>query len=102
MKKMLREEPARLTASIVAAVGAVLALLVAFGVPVTDTQQSAILSVATIVLPLLTGFVIREQVYAPATVKKIAVDAKVDALEAAGRGQYLTDRRPGPDHLAGT
>ena len=65
---VLRTEPARLIGAVTALVTAGIALLVAFGVPLTDTQQVAILSVVAAVAPLLAALVIRERVYAPATV----------------------------------
>ena len=65
---VLRTEPARLIGAVTALVTAGIALLVAFGVPLTDTQQIAILSVVAAVAPLLAALVIRERVYAPATV----------------------------------
>lgn len=101
MKTLLRTEPARLIGGIVAAVAAVVGLLVAFGVPVTDDQKEAILLVVSTVGPLVAGLVIRERVYAPATVKQLVVDAQVDALETRGRRDYaaaVRDRVEGPDH----
>ena len=74
---VLRTEPARLIGAVTALVTAGIALLVAFGVPLTDTQQVAILSVVAAAAPLLAALVIRERVYAPATVAEFTEHHKV-------------------------
>ena len=57
-----KAEPAVKIGTISAAVAAVLYLLVVFGVPLTDEQQTAILAVVTVVGPLVAGVVIRRYV----------------------------------------
>lgn len=53
VKSKLADEPVVTTATVVALVGAIIALLVSYGVPVTDEQREAILTVTTIGLPML-------------------------------------------------
>tara|TARA_R100001244_G_scaffold6385_8_gene7500 strand:+ start:604 stop:813 length:210 start_codon:yes stop_codon:yes gene_type:complete len=56
-----KTEPA-LVAGITAAVAAVLALLVAFGLDMTAEQQTAILGVVAVVAPLVAAIVTRSKV----------------------------------------
>ena len=58
----MSNEPAITIGSIVALVGAVVALLVSFGVDITDEQQKAILAVVTIGGPIAAGLLIRRKV----------------------------------------
>lgn len=53
VKSRLADEPVVTTATVAALIGAVIALLVSYGVPVTDEQKEAILTVTTIGLPML-------------------------------------------------
>ena len=61
-------------------VAAVLALAVAFGVPVTEEQRQAILQVVGIVVAIFLGgaVVARSKAYAPNTVQRIAAEAWED------------------------
>lgn len=63
----MNTEPAITIASLVALLGAVITLLVVFGIEVTDDQRDAIIAVATIGLPIVAGLVIRAKVVSPAT-----------------------------------
>lgn len=63
--------PALTVGVIGAAVGAVLTLLIAFGVDLTEDQTTAILGVVSTVGPILLAVITREQVYAPATVARL-------------------------------
>lgn len=72
-------DPSGLIAAIGAAVGAVLTLLVAFGVDLTDAQVDAILAVVATFGPLAVGFAIRRKAYAPDTVDQIAARAAANA-----------------------
>lgn len=54
MKNAARTEPVLTTASITSAVSAVIALLVAFGVDLTEAQTTAILGVVAVAAPLVT------------------------------------------------
>lgn len=65
-----RTDPSALFGSIVTAIGAILALLVAFGVDLTETQREAILGTAVALGPLVTALLIRRHAYAPATVER--------------------------------
>ncbi len=68
----MEREPARL----IAGVSAVIGLLVAFGVPITNDQTEAILKVVLIFGPLVMGELIRRQVWPAAS-----VDAVVQVTE---------------------
>ena len=68
-------EPLVAPASITAAVGALLSLLVAFGLDLTPTQTGAVMTAVTLVAPLVLLFLSRRKTYAPATVRAMVVDA---------------------------
>lgn len=61
-------EPALTVGAVTGFVTAVLGLLVAFGLPVTDGQQSAILGITAVLAPVVAAWFIRGRVYAPQTV----------------------------------
>lgn len=58
----MKREPAITVGTISAAVAAILALLVAFGLDVTEEQQTAILGVVAAIGPLVAGLLIRHKV----------------------------------------
>lgn len=58
----MHTEPAITIASVVALVAAVIGLLVAFGVEVTDAQRDAILTLVGIGGPIVAGLLIRRKV----------------------------------------
>lgn len=58
----MRSEPVITTATITAAVAALLGLLVAFGVDLSDDQQKAILGVIAAVGPLVAAYFARSRV----------------------------------------
>ena len=58
----MTREPLITVATITAAVSAVLALLVAFGIDLTGEQQTAILGVVAVAAPLVVGVVARRKV----------------------------------------
>lgn len=64
-------EPLWSVGGITAAVTAVLALVTAFGLPLTDAQQAAILGVAAVAAPLVVALVGRGKVFSPATVARL-------------------------------
>jgi hypothetical protein len=68
-------EPLVAPASITAAVGALLSLMVAFGLDLTEQQTGAVLAAVTLVAPLVLFFLARRRVFAPATVRAMVVDA---------------------------
>lgn len=78
MHKLTTTEPATVTGAIVTLIAAVLALLAAFGVQVTDEQRDAILAfvvAALVVLPLVTGLLVRPKV-TPTSQVVAQVDSK--------------------------
>lgn len=78
----MRREPLITVATITAAVTAVLGLLVASGVDVSDDLQKAILGVVAVAAPLVVGFLARPKVTPVASVTE-AVDASSrDGFEA--------------------
>ncbi|MFE7869776.1 hypothetical protein ACFUYE_05425 [Micromonospora humida] len=64
-------EPLVTVGVVTAAVTAVLALLTAFGLPVSDDQQTAILGLVAVVAPLVVMAVGRSRVWSPATVARL-------------------------------
>lgn len=64
----MNKEPAVILAAVTAFAVAILAALVAFGLDITDSQQSSILAVIAAVAPIVLGVVTRSKVFAPANV----------------------------------
>lgn len=58
----MRKEPAITLGTISAAVAAILTLLVAFGLDISEDQQTAILGVVATVGPIVAGLLIRRKV----------------------------------------
>jgi len=58
----MTNEPAVFIAAITAVISAVLTLLVAFGLDLTQDQTNAVLGAAGAILPLVAGFFIRARV----------------------------------------
>lgn len=58
----MKREPLVTVAFVLSAVGAVLGLLKAFGVDLTDDQQAAISAVASVIAPLLVAVLVRPRV----------------------------------------
>lgn len=75
-------EPATIVGSITAAATAIIALLVAFGMDLTQDQQNAILGVVAVAAPVIAAVIIRGKVYAPKTVQE-QVNAAAVSGEAA-------------------
>lgn len=67
-------EPLWSVGGVTAAVTAVLAVVTAFGLPLTDAQQAAILGLVAVVAPLVVALIGRTRVYAPATVERLVGD----------------------------
>lgn len=82
----MRNEPAL----IVGAVTAVIALLVAFGAPVTNEQKEAIIAAVIALIPVILA--IRQSVFAPATVEKIEKQAAIS-------GKISPDLKPPAGNL---
>lgn len=83
----IRTEPAVIVSTATAAVTAVIALLVAFGLNLTQEQTAAILGVVAVGAPVVAGALTRGKVYAPASVE--------GAVQAT-----IGDVSDGPDHRA--
>ena len=64
-------EPVLSAGTITAAVTAVLTLLIAYAIPISDGQQSAILGVIAVIAPIVVGIWGRAKAYAPATVARL-------------------------------
>jgi hypothetical protein len=73
------EEPLLTIGTVVAFASAVLGVLVAFGLPLTGDQRTAILSVVGVAAPVVVAIWGRQRVYAPASVA---------ALLGGSRGQH--------------
>ncbi len=69
-------EPVLSAATVVTAVTAILAMLVSFGLPVDNDQQSAILGAIAVVVPIILGLIARSKAWAPRTVRQ-TVQAEV-------------------------
>lgn len=89
-------EPLVARAAAVALGGALITLVVAFGIPITNSQREAILAVlgiaASILAPLITAWWARRHVWAPRTVARKV--AQVQAECAAPGGSRLVDPPP--------
>lgn len=64
-------EPALAVGAITAVVGAALTLAVSFGLDLTPEQTASVLAVTTVLAPLVSAWLTRSRVYAPATVAKL-------------------------------
>lgn len=69
--KTMNSDPSGLVGQVGAAVGALLALLIAFGIDLTEAQVTAILGVVATFGPLAIAYLIRRKAYAPDTVERI-------------------------------
>lgn len=58
----MKNEPAVTTGTIVAIVSALIAVIVAFGLPLTDEQQNAIIGAVSVIAPLVVAVVVRPRV----------------------------------------
>lgn len=65
--KLIDQDPSGIFGSLSALVAALLVLLVAFGIDITEEQQAAILSVLAVLGPAVTAILIRFKAYSPAT-----------------------------------
>ncbi len=64
-------EPATIVGTITAAATAIIALLVAFGLDLSDEQQQAILGVVAVAAPVIAAVVIRGKVVSPKTAQEL-------------------------------
>lgn len=67
---ILQTEPAVAIATAGAIVSATIVLLVSFGVPITPQQTVAISTLAALIIPIVTGFLIRAKVTPVASLAK--------------------------------
>jgi ABC-type multidrug transport system fused ATPase/permease subunit len=78
---MFGKEPSAIIGGITGLVTAILALLVAFKIPLTMEQQVAILGVVAAVAPFIASLVIRQNVASPATLREAGTSlAQVTAV----------------------
>ena len=82
-------EPVISTATVTSAVTAVLALLVAFGLPLTEEQQVAILGVTAVVAPLVVIYARRWTVPAAQVVERVERQPEGPDLVVAGEASEL-------------
>ncbi len=64
-------EPALKVGAVVAFVGALIAAAAAFGLNLTAEQTAAVMTVTTIVAPIVSGWLTRSRVYSPASVAQL-------------------------------
>lgn len=69
-------EPLITVGSITAVVAGALGAAVAFGLPITDTQQAAVLAVIAVLAPIVVAVWGRAKVFSPATVRSLLATAK--------------------------
>lgn len=88
-----KKEPAINTAAAVTAVATVIYFVVKFFVPNADEGLlNTITVVVGLLLPLVTGYIIRSKVFAPATVREIVREAKTNV--SSGRLSIAKEERP--------
>jgi hypothetical protein len=83
-----RPQPILTAAGLQAAVGAVIALLVAFGLKLSGEQTAAVLGVFAVLGPIVTGFVTRAK-----------VTPLSDPVDSAGRALVPARRVPSSDQF---
>ncbi len=71
----MQREPAVLVGSLTSLLSAAMGLVVAFGLPLTAAQQTAILGLMAVYGPIVVGRIVRSKVYSPATVRKLVAKA---------------------------
>ena len=76
-KGLKNTEPALQWGGIVAAIAAALVVAKAFGLPLSEEQESAVLQFLAVLGPIITAVVIRQSVFSPASTVKIANEAAV-------------------------
>lgn len=83
-ERLWKTEPARLVSTVTAVLTALFGVVAAFGLPVSEGQQNAILGAVTPIVAaiFLMGEIIRGQVYAPDTVEDIKESAEKAVVKA--------------------
>lgn len=69
-------EPLVTRATVIALASTLVSLVVLFGVPLTDAQQSGILAVVTVAAPLVVAAVTRRVVWSPDSVARLLAAAR--------------------------
>lgn len=91
----MKTEPSVLAGTATAVVTAALALLVSFGLGLTDDQQKAILGFVAVVAPIIGAFIVRSRVTPNA---KVVETVNPDGTRVAGEASPLptgTEIQPG-------
>jgi hypothetical protein len=95
-----QSDPSGLYGTIVGVGAAFLALLIAFGIPLTPDQTEAIQNMLMVGGPLLTAWLIRRKAWAPTSVDyatAASYDAGREGRPLADSEDLLTDGRAGTD-----
>lgn len=79
--KLSDRDPSGLFGTVGAVVAAGLTLLVSFGLPVSEEQQTAILSFVAVAGPLATALAIRVKAYSPATHREEMAELAADITD---------------------
>jgi hypothetical protein len=69
------QEPLLSVGTVVSITTGIVAVAVAFGLPLNDVQQGTILALIGFTAPLIVAFIARGKVWAPRTVRALAVEA---------------------------
>ena len=87
MNNIAETKPIITSATVVALVSAIIALLIAFGVPISDEQKIAVLGVASILIPMLGFWWSSRKTTALADPKITVEDGTVTSLIRADTGR---------------
>ena len=85
VKNLVKNEPVGSAAVITGLVGAILRLLISFGIDITQDQVEAILDVVTLAAPIVGALIARRFVTRNSAVVERAQDGPVRAGEASAR-----------------
>lgn len=88
----MKREPAVTVAAITAAASAIITLLIAFGVPMSEAQSQAILGVVAVLAPIVVGLIARGMVTPAQTV--VALEDRGTGRTVAGPAAEQTDGTP--------
>ncbi len=83
-------EPVLETASIVTVATAILSLIAAFGLPISDDLQAAILGAIAVVAPVVLGLIARNRAWSPRSAGALARAEAYEAVRLAGHRQPPT------------
>lgn len=67
----MKSEPSVIVGTVTAFVTALIGLLVAFGLDITEDQKNAILGMTAVLAPIIAAVIIRGKVFSPATVDQM-------------------------------